>query len=88
MKKIHNFETLINNLFELREINSNFNDSNINKNIQNVINSVPKDKQKIVFSKLDLLLDEYLSNTRNIHKEYYKAGFIDALNLIIPAIFS
>lgn len=84
----NDFEKIINILFESKEFNFSLNNQKVNQNIKNIINSVPQNKQKILFSKLDNLLDEYLSYTRKTNKEYYKAGFIDALNLIIPALFS
>ena len=41
--------------------------------------------KKLIAHQLDSLIDEYLDYCNYTNKEYYKAGFIDCLNLILPA---
>lgn len=87
-----NFSNLISSLFNSTNIsfnkqklsNHNRNSSNFTKNILKNTNSK---KQKYISLQLDNLIDEYLDYCNYTNKEYYKAGFIDCLNLILPAIF-
>ena len=62
----------------------NYNSTNLSKKI---LKNIKYKTQKITSLYLDSLIDEYLNYCNYTNKEYYKAGFKDALNLILPAIF-
>lgn len=54
---------------------------------KSILKNIPFSKQKYISILLDNLSDEYLDYCNYTNKEYYKAGFIDCLNLILPALF-
>lgn len=53
---------------------------------KNIIQNIPFSKKAYISTQLDNLIDEYLDYCNYTNKEYYKAGFKDCLNLILPAL--
>ena len=86
-----NFFNLISILFNSTKIFFNKKKiSHHNKKViyfsKNIIQNIPFSKQHYISTQLDNLIDEYLDYCNYTNKEYYKAGFIDCLNLILPAL--
>lgn len=86
------FSKLISTLFNSTNIsldnqrisNHTLNSIKLSKKILKLVNYKKLNSATI---ELDNLIDEYLDYCNYTNKEYYKAGFIDCLNLILPALF-
>lgn len=87
-----NFSKLISILFNSRKVF--FNKKKVShhnkKSIyfsKNIIKNTPISQQHYISIQLDNLIDEYLNYCNYTNKEYYKAGFKDCLNLMLPALY-
>ena len=86
---ITNFIKLISILFQSTQLPFNtpkiLKHNNISQKLYRKILKNYKNK-KLLTHHLNALIDEYLDYCNFTNKEYYKAGFIDCLNLILPAL--